>query len=67
MGELVNCPFCKSDKVGFKWKVYMSIGLIACKNWEDKCCAQGPEERSKKYDNELRIINRASKKWNKAK
>jgi len=67
VSQINRCPFCKSDKVEFKWKAYMSVGLVACQNWEGECCAKGPEEHYKKYDNEQRIINRAVKKWNKSK
>jgi len=59
-----NCPFCKKDKVEFRWDVFPTLGGVICTNWEDHCCARGPQQERRKYDNELRTINRAIKAWN---
>ena len=60
------CPFCKKDKVEFVWTVYMAHGRVECKNWQDECCANGPQVNWKKYDNIERLIARAIKRWNRA-
>jgi hypothetical protein len=63
--KINNCPFCGSDKVEFKWGSFLAHGKVVCMDFKKGCCAIGPEEMYKKYDNEERMINRAIKKWNK--
>ena len=60
------CPFCGSKAVEFTWTSFMAHGRVECKNWQNECCAQGPQaHRLKRWDNEKRLINRAIKAWDK--